>query len=136
MLNNPMRRLLVALAGGGVLVATVALAATVSATNSHYDSTATSGRLEKGCRTFELTGTTLTTRCNKVSVTGITEVQDTTELYSVIDLDQQCNQWVHIKPKSDGVTIGYKCKGTETLEADLNDFVRWDPTSGQTMIKT
>ena len=141
MLNNPMQRLLVALAGGvAVLVATIATVAlaatTVSAVNSHHDSTATSGRLEKGCRTFELTGTTLTTKCNKVGTAGIIkEFQSSTDIHSDIDLDQQCNQWVYIKPKSDGVEIGYKCKGTGTLIADLNDVVWWEPSTGQTHVK-
>ncbi len=137
MLDNSMRRLLVVLAGGGLLVATVALASSVSATNSHHDSAAKSGRLEDGCRTFELSGTTLETRCNKVSVTGITEVKDDTELYYIIDVDEACYRWQHIKPKSDGVTVGYKCRDGNgpTYEIELNDFVQWDALSGKTSLK-
>ena len=135
MLNNPIQRLLVALAGGAVLVATVALAANVSATNPYHDSTATSGRLEKGCRAFELTGMRLITTCNKVSATGITEFHDYTDIHS--DVSEGCGDWQYIKPKSDGVTIGYKCKQTKdkVIEADLNDVVWWDPTNGQTHMK-
>lgn len=133
--SRPNRPLSAALVGGlSILAATAALAATVSATNSHHDSTATSGRLEKGCQHFELSGTTLNTKCNKVSGAGIGTFHDATDISS--DVSDGCDRWQYITPKSDGVTVGYKCSDQgSTIEKDLNDVVWWDPSNGQTHLR-